>query len=56
MEQNFSIDEILNAVNDLQNKKKKKIIEVKEINNDKKDASDIPTNTLRLIMEAEKFK
>ena len=56
MENNYSIEEILSAVEDLQKIKKEK--------NDKdfKDQSvkinelDIPKNTLKLIEEAEKFK
>ena len=56
MEDNYSIDEILSAVNDLQNinnNKNKKIS--KELSN-KSDTSNIPKNTLRLIEEAEKSK
>ena len=57
MEDNYSIDEILSAVNDLENiskeKNKKKIL--KEPSN-KFDNSNIPKNTLRLIEEAEKSK
>ena len=52
MDQSYSIEDILSAVNDLQRKDKKdtKII----INSKKKvDNSDIPTNTLKLIEEAE---
>ena len=56
MENNYSIDEILSAVNDLQNinkgKDKKNSKETSiEFNN-----SNIPKNTLRLIEEAEKSK
>ena len=54
MEDNYSIDEILSAVNDLQNisKDKKNLKETSiEFNN-----SNIPKNTLRLIEEAEKSK
>ena len=56
MEDNYSIDEILSAVNDLENisnDKNKKIL--KESSN-KFDNSNIPKNTLRLIEEAEKSK
>ena len=56
MEDNYSIDEILSAVNDLQNIRKdknKKILKEKSI---KFDNSNIPKNTLRLIEEAEKSK
>ena len=54
MEDNYSIDEILSAVNDIQNinKDKKNLKETSiEFNN-----SNIPKNTLRLIEEAEKSK
>ena len=55
MENNFSIEEILNAVDDLQKiKKEKKIISVK--NTSKTDSSIIPKDTLKLIEEAEKNK
>ena len=56
MEQNYSIEEILNAVNDLQNKKKEKKIKTKENRIIKKSESDIPKDTLRLIEEAENIK
>ena len=56
MEDNYSIDEILLAVDDLQN-----ISKDKDKKNLKKtliefDNSNIPKNTLRLIEEAEKSK
>ena len=55
MENNYSIDEILSAVDDLQKiKKEKKIISVK--NTSKLDNSSIPKDTLKLIEEAEKNK
>ena len=56
MEDNYSIDEILSAVNDLQkiNKDKKKIFLKKS--SIKFDNSNIPKNTLKLIEEAEKSK
>ena len=56
MENNYSIEEILSAVEDLQKIKKEKI------NNDFKDPTtkinevEIPKNTLKLIEEAEKSK
>ena len=50
---NYSIEEILKAVSDLQIKKKD--IDIKKINTDKKNNSDIPKDTLRLIEEAEKL-
>ena len=55
MKENFSIDEILNAIDDLENLKKEKkpdLIEIKKKNVEIK--SDIPSNTLQLIEEAEK--
>ena len=52
--ENYSIDEILSAVDEIQTKKKK--IKTKDpqplIN--KKDYSEVPKETLRLIEEAEK--
>lgn len=53
MKNNFTIDEILGAINDLhQNRKERKNKlskeKIKDLN------SDIPQNTLRLIEEAEK--
>ena len=56
MEQNYSIDEILLAVDEIQsrkidNKNKKSITQLK-----KKDYSDVPKHTLKLIEEAEKTK
>ena len=55
MKENYSINEILNAVNDLQNfKKEKKPDLVPTKKNNLKNKSDIPSNTLQLIEEAEK--
>ena len=54
MEDNYSIDEILSAVNDLQNFKKNKTKKVSNVSNSKSDNSNIPKNTLKLIEEAEK--
>ena len=56
MKINYSIKEILDAVNDLQkDKSKKKIID--KINSPLiLDNTHIPVNTLKLIEEAEKFK
>ena len=56
MEESFSIDEILSAVNEIQNKKEKKKIETIKNNPIKKDFSAVPKNTLKLIEEAEKIK
>jgi len=54
MEDNFSIDEILSAVDDLQNLKRNKTKKLSSFSNPKTDNSDIPKNTLKLIEEAEK--
>ena len=54
MEENYSIDEILSAVDDLQNLKRNKTKKVSTVSNAKTDDSGIPKNTLRLIEEAEK--
>ena len=55
MENNFSIEEILSAVDDLQKiKKEKKIISIQSA--PKLESSSIPKNTLKLIEEAEKIK
>ena len=54
MEDNYSIDEILSAVDDLQNLKRNKTQKVSSGSNTKTDNSDIPKNTLKLIEEAEK--
>ena len=55
MENNYSVEEILSAIDDLQKiKREKKIISVKNIN--KLDSSSIPKDTLKLIEEAEKNK
>ena len=56
MEQNFSINEILSAVNEIQNKKKEMKIKNFESKPMKKDYSAVPRNTLKIIEEAEKIK
>tara|TARA_B100000242_G_scaffold43250_1_gene25737 strand:+ start:148 stop:321 length:174 start_codon:yes stop_codon:yes gene_type:complete len=56
MKDNFSIDEILSAVSDLQNFKKEKSNKFSKDLLSKHDNSDIPKNTLQLIEEAEKSK
>ena len=56
MGDNYSIDEILLAVNDLQNLKKEKTNKISNTSNSKFDNSSIPKNTLKLIEEAEKSK
>ncbi len=55
MKEQYSINEILNAIDDLQNLKKEKKIDTIVINEPiPKKKSDIPSNTLKLIEEAEK--
>ena len=56
MEDNYSIDEILLAVDDLQNISKDKDKKNLKETSIKFDNSNIPKNTLRLIEEAEKSK
>ena len=56
MEDNYSIDEILLAVDDLQNINRNKIKKVSNVSNSKSDNLSIPKNTLKLIEEAEKSK
>ena len=56
MKYNYSIDEILLAVTEIQDKKKEKhnkVVSNKLIQN---DYSSVPKNTLKLIEEAEKNK
>ena len=55
MDEKYSINEILNAINDLQDIKKEKIFDkIKAVKPVSVKKSDIPTNTLKLIEEAEK--
>ena len=56
MEDNYSIDEILSAVNDLQNISKDRNKKISKELSNKSETSNIPKNTLRLIEEAEKSK
>tara|TARA_Y100000992_G_scaffold253985_1_gene186762 strand:- start:59 stop:232 length:174 start_codon:yes stop_codon:yes gene_type:complete len=56
MEDNYSIDEILSAVNDLQKISKDKNKKILKEPSTQFDNSNIPVNTLRLIEEAEKSK
>ena len=56
MKDNYSIDEILLAVNDLHNIKKDKNKKISKEPSIKSDNSNIPKNTLRLIEEAERSK
>ena len=54
--ENYSIDEILSAVDEIQSRKKDNKIN-KSINKSvKKDYSDVPKHTLKLIEEAEETK
>ena len=55
MKENYSINEILIAVDELQNLEKKKKINLVKVNKRNfKINSDIPSSTLQLIEEAEK--
>tara|TARA_B100000524_G_C23603959_1_gene353640 strand:+ start:850 stop:1044 length:195 start_codon:yes stop_codon:yes gene_type:complete len=55
MDEKYSINEILNAINELQDIKKEKIFDkIKVVKPVSVKKSDIPTNTLKLIEEAEK--
>ena len=55
MDEKYSINEILNAINDLQDIKKDKIFDkIKVVKPVSVKKSDIPSNTLKLIEEAEK--
>ena len=55
MDEKYSINDILNAINDLQDIKKDKIFDkIKVVKPVSVKKSDIPTNTLKLIEEAEK--
>ena len=56
MKDNYSIDEILSAVNDLQKMNNHKSKKISKEPSNKSDTSNIPKNTLRLIEEAEKSK
>ena len=56
MEQNYSIAEILSAIEEIQNKKKEEKAKLSSTTTLKKDYSEVPKNTLKLIEEAEKFK
>jgi hypothetical protein len=56
MEESFSVNEILSAVDEIQNKKKEKTIKTKKINFNKENNTAIPIGTLKLIEEAEKIK
>ena len=55
MDQDYSIDEILSAVNEIQNKKKVNKTENYNKKSLQKDYSAITKDTLKLIEEAEKI-
>ena len=54
MKYNYSIDEILSAVDELQNKKKGESTKQININEKNKNTSNIPKDTLKIIEDAEK--
>ena len=54
IEQNYSIDEILSAVDEIQNMKKENKEKMTLRPKIKKDYSKVPKHTLKLIEEAEK--
>ena len=54
MKENYSINEILNAIDEIQNFKKKKNSDLIQIKKNVEIKSDIPSNTLQLIEEADK--
>ncbi|MDC1093138.1 hypothetical protein OAS35_03425 [Pelagibacteraceae bacterium] len=56
MDQKYSIDEILLAVNEIENRRRKKKIKTLNNKTPQKDYSAVPKNTLNLIEEAEKIK
>ena len=56
MEQNYSIDEILSAVDEIQNKKKEEKNKIPVTTSVQKKISDVPKHTLKLIEEAEEAK
>lgn len=54
MEEQYSVDEILNAVSELQSfNDKNKLSQFKDSKLEKKKSNDIPQDTLKLIEEAE---
>jgi hypothetical protein len=56
MDRKYSIEEILMAVNEIQNIKNEKKTHTTKIKLAQKDYSAVPKNTLKLIEEAEKIK
>ena len=53
---NYSIEEILSAVNEIQGRKKDDKKKKLTTQSEKEDYSDVPTQTLKLNEEAEKTK
>ena len=53
---NYSIDEILSAVNELEGRKKDDKNKKLTTQSEKKDYSDVPKHTLKIIEEAEETK
>ena len=56
IEQNYSIDEILSAVEEIQKNKKEVRSNPSLKSSIKKDFSEVPKHTLKLIEEAEEIK
>tara|TARA_B100001063_G_scaffold196597_1_gene188586 strand:- start:277 stop:450 length:174 start_codon:yes stop_codon:yes gene_type:complete len=56
IEQNYSIDEILSAVEEIQKNKKEVRSNPSLKSSIKKDYSEVPKHTLKLIEEAEEIK
>tara|TARA_B100001063_G_C16769250_1_gene560527 strand:- start:2163 stop:2336 length:174 start_codon:yes stop_codon:yes gene_type:complete len=56
MEKNYSINEILSAIDEIYNFKKNKKIINNKIVSVKKDYSSVPKSTLKIIEEAEQNK
>ena len=56
MDKNYSIDEILSAVDEIQKKKKEEKNKASSTTLYKKDYSEVPKHTLKLIEEAEETK
>jgi len=56
VENSYSIDEILSAMNDIQKIQKEKKNQLKPVKSSKIENTEIPKNTLKLIEEAEKFR
>ena len=54
--ENYSIDEILSAIDEIQVRKKDNKKKKLTTQSEKKDFSDVPKHTLKLIEEAEEIK